>query len=128
MNKKVEEALTRMKPNKPMLSKTRPEYFDSNTVYILQSQDWNIIKQAFSDMEEEITLLRKTNLALDKLYNSILNIGQGLTTEKFKLQSKLDKIEKVVNNVFKEYTQSNGKYSFSGNDLLEIKSILDKEE
>ena len=85
----------------------------------------NTIKQAFEDMEEANALLKRD---LDTR-----NLMRKLTVDKVqskldKVQVKLDKIEDVVNNIFKEYTQSNGKYSFSGNDLLEIKSILDKEE
>ena len=125
MNKKVEEAINEI-------------YAELN-----DSAKWNervsIIKQHILNLEENNDELRiESNITLHTLINKkegTITISSERYHEEeleiikgYKLQSKLDKIEDVVNNVFKEYTQSNGKYSFSGNDLLEIKSILDKEE
>jgi len=125
MNKKVEEAINEI-------------YAELN-----DSAKWNervsIIKQHILNLEENNDELRiESNITLHTLINKkegTITVSSERYHEKeleiikgYKLQSKLDKIEDVVNNVFKEYTQSNGKYSFSGNDLLEIKSILDKEE
>ena len=47
--------------------------------------------------------------------------------ELMKEKIKLDKIKKVIDKIFKDYTLENGKMVFCGNDLLEIQQILKEE-
>ena len=106
---------------------------------------YDAIEQHIGNLEQENRLLKRNldnqelmrKLTIGKLQSKLDRIGKEnkdavlaledsmLAIEYF--SNKLIEIREVVDNVFKEYTQSNGKYSFSGNDLLEIKSILDKE-
>ena len=125
MNKEVEEVLEDIKWLKDGCQEwINYSKIGSNGRNISVNKRCCNITQHIKELAEENALLKRD---LDTR-----NLMRKLTVDKVqskldKVQVKLDKIEDVVNNIFKEYTQSNGKYSFSGNDLLEIKSIRDKE-